>query len=75
MLRINEIISKTFKIPLEEVQENLEMKDVESWDSLSHMNLIVLIEEEFKIELSGDDIAEMVTFDAIRNILNKYINK
>jgi len=75
MLRINEIISKTFKIPLEEVQENFEMKDVESWDSLSHMNLIVLIEEEFKIELSGDDIAEMVTFDAIRNILNKYINK
>ena len=49
------------------------MSDLANWDSLSHMGLIVAIEDEFKIELSGDEIAEMITFDEIRNIVSKHI--
>jgi acyl carrier protein len=37
------------------------------------MNLIVSIEDEFKIELSGDEIAEMVTFNQIREIIQKHL--
>jgi acyl carrier protein len=48
------------------------MDDVRNWDSLSHMNLIVTIENDFGIELSGDDIAEMITFDKIREILKRH---
>ncbi len=75
MTRINQILADTFKISLEDAAKNLGMNDVNNWDSLSHMNLIVSIEEEFNIELSGDEIAEMVTFDQIREIFrNTYKN-
>ena len=74
MEKINEIIAKTFKIALEEATKNLEMKDVDRWDSLSHMDLIVAIEEEFNIQLSGDDIAEMITLDNVRRIVKNYIS-
>jgi acyl carrier protein len=37
------------------------------------MDLIVAIEDEYKIQLTGDDIAEMITFNAIREILKKYV--
>ena len=73
MDKINEILAEVFKISSEEVSQNLEMKEVENWDSLTHMNLIVAIEDKFQIQLTGDDIAEMITFDAIRSIVSKFV--
>ena len=73
MERINQILADVFKISLEKSQENLGMNDIGNWDSLTHMGLIVAIEDEFAIEISGDDIAEMVTFDEIRTIVLKYL--
>ena len=73
MQKLNQILADCFKISLAETAKNLTMYDVKNWDSLSHMNLIVTIEEEFKIELSGDEIAEMTTFDQIREIVQKHI--
>jgi acyl carrier protein len=73
MNRINQILSEAFSISPEEAAADLGMNDVGNWDSLTHMNLIVTIESEFDIEISGDDIAEMITFDKIREIVKKYI--
>lgn len=73
MEKINLILGKIFKLPAEKVSENLTMNDIPNWDSLTHMDMIVSIEEEFKIMLSGDDIAEMITFDSIRTVVAKYL--
>lgn len=71
--KLNHILLKTFEITEDEVIQNYGMEDVSNWDSLTHMSLIVAIEEDFGIELSGDDIAEMVTFNAIRSIVPNYM--
>lgn len=73
MDRINMILQRTFKLPLEKITENLSMEEVRDWDSLTHMDLILNIESEFNIMISGDDIAEMTTFDSIRSVVSKYI--
>jgi acyl carrier protein len=56
-----------------EAKEDLKMDQIDAWNSLSHMNLIVAIEDVFKIELTGDDIAEMTTFNAIKKVIEKYL--
>lgn len=73
MNQINKILIDTFSVSENEVEESLTMEDVDSWDSITHMSLIVNLEDELKIELSGDDIAEMTSFDAIRTIVAKYL--
>ena len=73
MDKINEIIIDTLKVSKEQTELNLGMDDVANWDSLTHMNLIVAIEDEFGIEISGDDIAEMTSFESIKKIVAKYI--
>jgi acyl carrier protein len=73
MEKLSQILSDNFKISMEETSKNFGMKDINNWDSLSHMNLIVTIENEFNIQLTGDEIAEMTTFDKIREIVQKHI--
>lgn len=73
MDKISEIIIEILKVSEEDTHQNLGMDDVVNWDSLTHMNLIVAIEDEFGIEISGDDIAEMISFESIKKIVAKYI--
>lgn len=73
MEKLTDILMSVFKIQATEANNNLGMDEVSSWDSLTHMDLIVALENEFEIRLSGDDIADMLTFDAIRKIVNEHI--
>jgi acyl carrier protein len=45
--------------------------DIEEWDSLNHLNLVVEIEDAFQIKFSVDEIEEMNSVEKILSILNK----
>ncbi|GAA0085616.1 hypothetical protein UT300007_20550 [Clostridium sp. CTA-7] len=46
--------------------------NISKWDSLVHINLIMLIEEEFDIEVIPDEMNEMFKgYNNIVNVLNK----
>lgn len=40
-----------------EVSRSMTATDVEDWDSLNHINLIVAIEREFKIKFTTAEVA------------------
>ncbi len=67
------LIETALNITLE--NRNLEFcnqKNINEWDSLNMMNLVVLLEEEFNIELFEDDINDiMQSGKNIITILNK----
>jgi len=74
MQEITQLLSHTFKISLDDAANNLQVADVDTWDSLTHMDLIVAIEDTYKIQLTGDEIADMQSFSEIRKIITNYIN-
>jgi len=45
------------------------MKEVPTWDSLQHMNLIARLEQEYAIEFTFDEIVEMQSLTEIRRVL------
>ena len=49
----------------------MNIRDVESWDSLKHMNLVVSLEQQFNIEFSTEEIIEMKNLNDIYNILKR----
>ena len=63
--KILKLISKVMEVDITSLNENSSSKNVDNWDSLSHMNLIVAIEEEFEIELSDEQIVEMISISKI----------
>ena len=45
---------------------------IPEWDSISHMELMTILEKEFSIEMDIDDIIDFSSFDVGKNILAKY---
>ncbi len=69
MDKINETISKALGIKIEEVNDNLKYQEIEAWDSLSHLNLVAQLEEEFEVELDMDEITSMSDVKKIKEVL------
>ena len=63
------LLATVLQIPPTTITDDLAMKDVETWDSLKHMELIVYLENTFGIELTFDEIVTMRTVREIKRVL------
>jgi acyl carrier protein len=57
--RLTKVFRETFSQPALEINEGLTASDVAGWDSLSHINLVLAVENEFGISLTTRDIRSM----------------
>lgn len=71
MEEIKEILSKTFRVKFEDIKENTTINDIDTWDSLTHMELVANLEEGLDIELDGEEIMQMTSVEFIKNIVEE----
>ena len=71
--RIKDVMAAVFEIPVDEITDESSPDNIESWDSLKHMNLILALEEEFGIGFSDDEIVEMMNYALIKLIMSKKV--
>lgn len=57
--RLLSIFREIFDDPDLQISRSTTASDVENWDSLTHINLIVAIEREFKIKLTTSEVAKL----------------
>ena len=62
------LLEETFDVEEGALKPEMNLVDVEEYDSMTKLSLIVMMEDEFGKKLSGADIKE---FKTIRDILNK----
>jgi acyl carrier protein len=57
--RLTEIFQDVFDENLIEVTPKLSAQDVDGWDSLTHIRLILTVEKAFKIKFSTSEIGKL----------------
>jgi len=57
--RLGEIFQDVFDEESIKMTSGLSAKDVEGWDSLTHIRLILTVEKAFKIKFSTSEIARL----------------
>jgi acyl carrier protein len=57
--RLTKVFRDIFDLPALELRDDMTADDIEDWDSLSHVDLIVEVEKEFKIKLSTSEVRKM----------------
>jgi len=70
-MTIQELLAQTLNLPLDRISDDASMKTMPEWDSLKHMEVILSIERHFKVELTGDEIADMTSLSAINTLLEQ----
>jgi len=67
--KLKQIMSNIFEINEDEVTDESSIDNVENWDSLRHLDLILSIEETFNVSVSEEEMVEMISFADIKHIL------
>ncbi len=70
-LQVKTIFSNLFSIEPSQIHSKLSATDVDKWDSLQHLNLVVAIEEEFGISIDAEQITEMLTYELIISLIKE----
>jgi acyl carrier protein len=70
--RLNEIFCEVFDDDDIKITPEMTANDVDGWDSLSHVNLIVTIESKFNIRFNQK---ELLTFKNVGDLLNSINSK
>ena len=67
--RVKKVMSDVFNIDVSLINNETSPDNIENWDSLKHMNLIVALEEEFEIEFDDEEIVDSMNYALIVIIL------
>ena len=71
MDKVNKILKEVFSIQEGSIDKNYNFRDLETWDSMGYMVLVAKIEEEFQIELTGEEIVRLLSISQIEQILKE----
>ena len=63
--RVATIVSSILTIPVESVTPETSSDDVESWDSVRHMHLVLALEQEFGVSFDDDQVVAMLSIGEI----------
>lgn len=65
--KLQEIMATALDLPTSAIKEDSRMEDIEEWDSLGHVHIMVALEQAFDLYMDVDDFAEL---DSVPGILN-----
>lgn len=68
--RLTAILADVFGLREKEILPHLSRKDVDNWDSLKQMDLVLSLERNYEIALDISDIVKMMTVSDIIAVLN-----
>ncbi len=63
--RVKKVISQVFGVPTEAIADDASPDTLEEWDSVTHLNLVLALEEEFGISLTDEQIVELLSCEII----------
>jgi len=68
--KIKNVMAVVFEIQPTDIPDSASTSSLENWDSLNHMNLVVALEEEFKVRFSDEEIVEIISLEAVEKALS-----
>lgn len=69
--RLNLVFAKVFDDPSLKIENWMTAKDIEGWDSMSHLQLIVSVEKEFNIKISGAEVMRLKNIGDLLELVNE----
>jgi acyl carrier protein len=69
--KLQEIMADTFDLDDLTIADNMTASDIEEWDSLSHIRLVVAIERYFSIRFANSEIEGLTNIGDLVNAITQ----
>lgn len=69
--QIVQVIADVLNIPTDQVTPDRAPQNVDGWDSVQHLNLVLAIEQAAGIQLDPEEIEEMQTVGGILEVVRR----
>lgn len=63
--RVKRVMSEIFGVPPAEIADDATPDSVQGWDSVTQINLVMALEEEFGVAFSEEQLVELVSVELI----------
>jgi acyl carrier protein len=67
--QVRTIASDLFAISPDKINPGSSPENIESWDSVQHLNLVLALEEKFNLQLSPEEIEQMKTIADVTKVV------
>ena len=67
--KLTKIFHDLFNNPDLVLTDKLTAGDVEGWDSFNHINLVMIVEEEFNVRFSTSEIAQLANVGQFKELI------
>ena len=72
MNRLKQVLADVFKIDIQTINDETSVDNVEKWDSLNHLNLVLALEEAFDISFTEEQTIEILNYPLIKLVLQEH---
>ena len=69
--KLKTIMAEVLEISTDQIDVSTTIENIEAWDSLKHITLLMSIEEMFKVKLEMEEMIKMTSFEDIKSVLGK----
>ena len=67
--KLTDIFRTLFNDPDLVLRDELVATDVPGWDSFNHVNLMIIIEQEFGVKFTNEEVVKMQNVADLKNVL------
>ena len=72
MNKLKQVLADVFKIDIQTINDETSVDNVEKWDSLNHLNLVLALEEAFDISFTEEQTIEILNYPLIKMVLQEH---
>lgn len=71
--KLKQVMAVVLKVDASSINEASSMDNIKTWDSLGHMNLILALEDEFKITIPDEDAGNISSYKLVKVVLEELL--
>lgn len=74
-VRLNRVFREVFEDDELEIQDEMTAADIEEWDSLMHVVLVLAAEKEFGVNLNAADVGKLKNVGEMIDLFKKRLDR
>lgn len=70
---LKQVMATLLTVDVNAIDSEASMDTIPTWDSLRHMNLVLALEEEFKVSIPDEDAGNITSYKLIKLVLEELL--